>query len=213
MKAYLELKNQPLPNYEANGLWEAIHKSAKEHGYHSFIWFAIIRLKDHFLNFWSRTMPWNGLRIKMQRWRGVTIGKHVHWGTDVTVDPPYPYFLVVEDGVSLAGNNYILTHNKPLEYHAKCSPSFVAPVFIRKNAWIACGVMIMPGVEIGEGAIVTAGSIVSKDIPPLVLASGNPARMVTDMSALLKDNYSPEEFDHIITERKKKYKKLFKNEA
>ena len=70
MKAYLELKNQPLPNYEANGLWETIHKSAREHGYRSFIWYAIIRLKDHCLNFWSQPTLWDGLKIKMQLWRG-----------------------------------------------------------------------------------------------------------------------------------------------
>lgn len=210
MKAYLEIKKQPLPNYEANSFWTSIHKSAKEHGYCSFLWYTVIRLKDHFLNFWSRTMPWNGVRIRMQRWRGVSIGKHVHWGTDVTVDAPFPYFLIVEDGASFAGNNYVLTHNKPTHYMSKCMASFVAPVIIRKNVWIAVGVTILPGVEIGEGSIITAGSVVSKNIPPMVIAGGNPAKVITDISESLRDNYSKEEFDKIIKERGVRYKSFNK---
>lgn len=205
MKAYLELKKQPLPNYEATGLWKTMRMSAKEHGYHSALWFGFIRLKDHCLNFGSRTTPWNKARIRMQRWRGVNIGKHVHWGTDVTVDPPYPYFLVVEDGVSLAGNDYILTHNKPLAYHKACSESYVAPVYIRKNAWVAVNVTILPGVEIGEGAIVAAGSVVNKDVPPLMMAAGIPAKPIKDMSEKLRCNYSEEEFERLLKMRKEKY--------
>lgn len=212
MKAYLEFKKQPLPNYEADGFWASIHKSAKEHGYSSFLWYTVIRLKDHCLNFWSRSMPWNGVRIKMQRWRGVTIGKHVHWGTDVTVDAPFPYFLVVEDGASFAGNNYVLTHNKPTHYMSRCMASYVAPVIVRKNVWMAVGVMLLPGVEIGEGAIITAGSVVSKSIPPMVIAGGNPAKVIADISDNLRDNYTQEEFDHIISKRAKRYKKLFKDQ-
>lgn len=205
MRPYLELKWQEVPNYEAKGLWETIRMSAKEHGYQSALWFGLIRLKDHCLNFWSRTMPWNKMRIRMQRWRGVNIGKHVHWGTDVTVDPPYPYFLVVEDGVSLAGNDYILTHNKPLAFHKECSKSYVAPVYIRKNAWIAVNVTILPGVEIGEGAIVAAGSVVNKDVPPLMMAAGIPAKPIKDMSDKLRNNYTEEEFEQLLQMRKEKY--------
>lgn len=206
MKAYLEIKRQPLPNYEAAGLWGTLHKSAKEHGYRSFVWYGLVRLKDHYLNFWSRTCPWNKLRIVMQRARGVAIGKNVHWGTEITIDAPFPYFVKVEDGASLAGNNYIITHNKPLAYHQECSESYVAPVTIHKNAWVAVGVTILPGVEIGEGSIVSANSLVQKSIPPMVVAGGNPAKVIADISECLRKNYSPEEFERILAYRKKKYK-------
>lgn len=205
MKAYLEIKKQPLPNYKSDSLFKTLKSSAREHGYKSFLWYGLIRFKDHFLNFGSRTIPWNNLRIKMQRWRGVNIGKNVHWGTDITIDPPYPYFLTVEDGVSLAGNNYVLTHNKPLDFHKVCSESYVAPVVIRKNAWIAVNVTILPGVEIGEGSIVAAGSVVTKDIPPLVMAAGIPAKVIKDMAEQLRSNYSTQEFDNLLEYRKNRY--------
>ena len=210
MKAYLELKNQPLPNYEANSLLTTVQKSAREHGYHSAIWYGIIRWKDHVLGRLGRNLPWNGMRIQMQRWRGVKVGKHVHWGTDVTVDAPYPYFLVVEDGAALAGNNQVLTHIKPSKYFSKCMSSYVAPVIVRKNAWVGAGVTLMPGVEIGEGAMISAGSIVNTDIPPMVLAGGNPAKVIMDFSRFLKQNYSPEEFDKIVSQRASKFKQFNK---
>ena len=65
---------------------------------------------------------------------------------------------------------------------------------------------ILPGVEIGEGAIVSAGSVVSKSIPPFTVASGNPAKVVADISELVRKNYESEEFERLLQERKKKYK-------
>lgn len=205
MKAYLELKRQEVPNYEATGLWRTMRLSAKEHGYRSALLFGIVRWKDHLLNVWAQTTPWNRLRIQMQRWRGVNIGKDVHVGTYVNMDLPYPYFITVEDGVSLAGSITILAHNKPLKYHRNCSPSYIAPVTIRRNAWVAVNVTILPGVEVGEGAIVASNSLVNKDVPPMTLCGGVPAKVIKDLSDKLRDNYTPEEFDRLIAERKEKY--------
>lgn len=49
---------------------------------------------------------------------------------------------------------------------------------IGHDVWIGCNVTIMPGVEIGNGAIVAAGSIVTKSIPPYAIVGGNPARFI-----------------------------------
>jgi acetyltransferase-like isoleucine patch superfamily enzyme len=112
--------------------------------------------------------------------RGVKIGKNVHIGPMVTIDDVYPNFVIIEDGVSIAGQNFILTHNKPLEYHKHLSEAFLGPVVIKKNAWIAIGVIILPGVTIGEGAIVASGAVVSKDVPPNTLVGGIPARVLKE---------------------------------
>jgi acetyltransferase-like isoleucine patch superfamily enzyme len=71
---------------------------------------------------------------------------------------------------------------------------------------MAVNVTVLPGVEIGEGAIVSAGSVVSKDIPPFTVASGNPATVVADIARIVRRNYSKEEFDRLLQERKEKYK-------
>ena len=54
----------------------------------------------------------------------------------------------------------------------------VKPVVINDNVWVGAGARIMPGVEIGEGAIVSMGSVVSKDVPPCAIVFGVPARVI-----------------------------------
>ena len=137
MKNSFPLEWHELPGYEAASLWDSMRHSAREHGYRSFLWFGLVRLKDHWFNNWSMRVPWGGVRKWLQRKRGVRIGKNVHWGTHVVVDYPYPNFVVVEDGASISGNDYLLAHCKPLPYHDACSESYVAPVIVHKNAWIA----------------------------------------------------------------------------
>lgn len=52
------------------------------------------------------------------------------------------------------------------------------PVTIGSNVWIAANVVVLPGVTIGDGAVIGAGSVVTKDIPPRVLAVGNPCKVI-----------------------------------
>lgn len=205
MKDYLPLEWQELPEYEAGSLAESTKRSAREHGYRSALWFGLVRLKDHWLGNWAMHAPWGGVRKWLQRQRGVKIGKNVHWGTNVVVDNTFPNFVVVEDGASISGNDYFLAHAKPMKYHNTCAESFVAPIVVHKNAWIAVNVTVLPGVEIGEGAIVSAGSVVSSDVPPLTVAQGNPAKVVADIARFLKGNYGPAEFKQLLEERKEKY--------
>lgn len=56
----------------------------------------------------------------------------------------------------------------------------IKPVKICDNVWIGCGATILKGVTIGEGAVVAAGSVVTKDVPPHALAGGNPARVIKE---------------------------------
>lgn len=60
---------------------------------------------------------------------------------------------------------------------------FAAPVVIHNNVWIGSGAIILPGVEIGEGAIVGAGSVVTKDVPARAVVVGVPARQKSAHSA------------------------------
>ncbi len=55
---------------------------------------------------------------------------------------------------------------------------FLKPVIIRDFAWIGWNAQLMPGVEIGEGAIVSMGSVVTKNVPPLAIVMGNPAEVI-----------------------------------
>jgi galactoside O-acetyltransferase len=55
------------------------------------------------------------------------------------------------------------------------------PVTIESKAWIGFNVIILKGVTIGEGAIVGAGSVVTKDVPPYTIVGGNPARVIREI--------------------------------
>lgn len=65
--------------------------------------------------------------------------------------------------------------NGPRNTLSALYPPLKAPVTIGKNCWIGANALILPGVTIGEGSVVAAGSIVTKDVPSNVLVAGNPA--------------------------------------
>ena len=52
------------------------------------------------------------------------------------------------------------------------------PVVIGDNVWIGANTIILPGVRIGNGSVIAAGSVVTKEIPPMVVAGGNPAKVI-----------------------------------
>lgn len=60
----------------------------------------------------------------------------------------------------------------------KCNPEHYGPVLINNRVWIGPNVIILPNVKIGEGAVVAAGSVVTKDVPPFALVGGIPAKVI-----------------------------------
>lgn len=56
----------------------------------------------------------------------------------------------------------------------------IQPVKIENNVWIGCNCIILKGVVIGEGAVVAAGSVVTRDVAPKTLVGGNPARLLKE---------------------------------
>lgn len=70
--------------------------------------------------------------------------------------------------------------------HDPDDPAFTrrdAPVVIGNRAWIGSQAIILKGVTIGEGAVVAAGSVVTKDVPPFMIVGGNPAREIRERQA------------------------------
>ena len=64
-----------------------------------------------------------------------------------------------------------------------------APVKIGKNCWVGAGAIIVPGVTIGDNTVIGAGSVVAKDIPPNVIAVGNPCRVLREINEYDKKYY------------------------
>jgi acetyltransferase-like isoleucine patch superfamily enzyme len=66
------------------------------------------------------------------------------------------------------------------DYHSINGKSTTSPVHIGDNVWIGCKSIILKGVCIGDGAIIAAGSVVTKDVPPNTLVGGNPAKLLNE---------------------------------
>ena len=84
----------------------------------------------------------------------------------------------IEEGVQIAPQVTILTVNHDLKNKiiVKCSP-----VRIKRGAWIGARAIILPGVTIGENAVVGAGSVVTKDVPDNSVVVGNPAKIIKEI--------------------------------
>jgi acetyltransferase-like isoleucine patch superfamily enzyme len=85
--------------------------------------------------------------------------------------------IIVEDNVQIGPRVNITSENHPLD-PADRTTLVPKPVIIHQNAWIGAGATILPGVTIGENAIVAAGAVVSRDIPANTVVAGIPAKVV-----------------------------------
>lgn len=129
--------------------------------------------------------PLNYRKIRpiVWRWMGAKVGKDCFIGYEVWVDMTNTHLIEVEDHVHITNRCLLLCHQRNLDdYHigddiAKLGYT-KSPILLKKGCFIGMNTMIMPGVTIGEGAIVGAGSLVTKDIPAWTIATGRPARVV-----------------------------------
>jgi len=128
-------------------------------------------------------------------------------GTGLWIEPPlhiaYGYNVSFGDGVYLnSGANFVddvevhigsrvmfgpnvvvTTTGHPVHPDLRRDGSqFSAPVTIGDDVWIGAGAVILPGVTIGAGSVVAAGSAVTKNVPPLVVVAGVPARIIREIT-------------------------------
>jgi acetyltransferase-like isoleucine patch superfamily enzyme len=105
------------------------------------------------------------------------LGKDVFINMDCTILDCAP--VTIGDGTFIAPKVGIYTASHPIEAMPRSKWIELAkPVEIGKQCWICAGVTIRPGVKIGDRAVIGAGSVVTKDIPPDVLAYGNPCKVI-----------------------------------
>ena len=93
------------------------------------------------------------------------------------------YKITIGNWVKIAPNVTIAVTSHPLDPEARQRGGmFALPVVIGDNVWIGSGAIICPGVTIGENSVIGAGSVVTRDIPPNVIAVGNPCRVVREFN-------------------------------
>jgi acetyltransferase-like isoleucine patch superfamily enzyme len=144
-------------------------------------------LKQKLLNMIARITLHRGLRIWLYRQMGVNIGSDCVVEMYAYLDDQFPELIFLEDHSGPSRHVIVVCHD---DVAAKADPSdpagagfqgrhgFVAPVRLKSYSGIGTGSIVLPGVTIHEGAMVGAGAVVTKDVPPYCLAVGVPARVV-----------------------------------
>lgn len=181
MRDRIGTTRRALTYYVPSGLLDSFRRAAAQHGYIGFaavFYYSVRKLLDYFLGLVAYFAPYNGIRVLCHRLRGVKIGKRVLIGFHCVLDESFPDFITIEDDVALSGKNYLLAHSTPYGYYEGRVRSYVAPIVIKSHAWLTINVSVLPGVTIGEGTIITAGSVVQKSVPPHVVAGGVPAKVL-----------------------------------
>lgn len=146
--------------------------------------FIIMKLIKRLINIYYRHFA---SPIKYARHIGVEIGENClittrNWSTE-------PYLVKVGNNVQITNNVSIHTHGGGNCIRRKC-PDFdvFGKVIIEDWAYVGAFSHIMPGVIIGEGALVAAGSIVTKSVPPHMVVAGNPAKIICSTDEYLERN-------------------------
>jgi acetyltransferase-like isoleucine patch superfamily enzyme len=120
-------------------------------------------------------------RVLLHRLRGVEIGERTWIGFDTLIEPSYPRRVVIGDRVAIGIRVLILAH---FAHHGRNRESSAGEiddrvsVRIEDDVFIGPGAVIMPNVTIGAGAVVAAGSVVTRSVAPLTMVQGNPAKAI-----------------------------------
>ena len=110
-------------------------------------------------------------------WR-LRIGDHVWIGEDVGILSLAP--VTIESNVCISQRAYLCTGSH--DFRREGFKLKVDPITVRTGSWVAAAAFLGPGVEVGAGALVSAGSIVFETVPPNTLVHGNPASVVRKIS-------------------------------
>jgi len=125
------------------------------------------------------------LRLRPWLWKltGVKVQGKISIGYDVFYDVNSARYITIEEGVWITSRVLLLCHQRDISKYSVGEninklPYLFGNITLKKGCHIGMDTIIMPGVTIGEGAIIGAGSVVTKDIPAWTIAVGNPARVI-----------------------------------
>jgi acetyltransferase-like isoleucine patch superfamily enzyme len=147
----------------------------------SFAW----RLRKKVLKRWARNSFFPSSRVRLLRLCGFIIGDDVYIADDLIIVEELAERgnITIGHRVSIAPRVTLVTSSHPNRARIRgFAPVSQGPIIIEEDAWLGAGCVILPGVRIGKGAVVGANSVVSRDVPPLHVVAGQPARTVRELT-------------------------------
>jgi len=111
-------------------------------------------------------------------------GRHIRIGKNVFINHACTFLdlggITIEDDVQIGPKVNLISENHPVDPTQRKN-LILSSVLIKRNAWIGAGATILPGVTIGENAIVAAGAVVHKDVPANTIVGGIPAKLIKEI--------------------------------
>lgn len=152
----------------------------------SIVWFFAARWTPRFiLNRWRAMLlrmfgAKIGSKCRLTSSMEVWMPSRLFMGSNVWIDRGVNLYdverITIGDNAIISDGAYICTASHDIS--KSDFPLTTAPVAIGAGAWVAAHARIMPGIKIGEGAVVGAGSVVTKDVEPWTVVAGNPAKFI-----------------------------------
>lgn len=126
------------------------------------------------------------LRPAIWRSLGCKVGKNVNIGHQVRVDFGNASRITIDDNAHIANGVTFLCHMRDISSYkvgmiAMDLPAKYGDIYLGKGCYIGINVTIMPGVHIGEGAVIGSCALVTKDIPAWTVAAGVPAKVIKNV--------------------------------
>jgi galactoside O-acetyltransferase len=116
--------------------------------------------------------------VSMDNGGKVVFGDRVSLNHNVSVNANDGGEIIIGDGVAIGMNAVLRASNHD---YKRMKGHITGKIVVGNNVWIGANCVILPGVTIGEGSVIGAGSIVTRDIPENVVAVGNPCRVKSDI--------------------------------
>lgn len=132
-------------------------------------WSARATAWMHVLAMWA---PLNSIRLFFYRMRGIRIGRRVQIVQGCFLEESRPWLITIEDDVRISAGATIITHDMVYSNMDWTIPYRYGEVVLKARCIIGPRSVILPGVTVGEGALVAAGAVVVKDVPPRTVVAG-----------------------------------------
>lgn len=139
------------------------------------------KIHKRLLKLAARHTPGYKLRLGLLKVAGYTLGKDVYIGEDLIIIDELDErgYLHVGNRVAIAERVTLVISSRPnFSRIAPFVPSAHGPITIEDDAWLGTGCIIFPNIRIGQGAVVGAGSVVTRDVPPFTIVAGVPAKPI-----------------------------------